>query len=50
MGDHREVVEGQWEDIAIAMIITNSEILRYSLPTGMSISRSEIFRGKKERS
>ena len=33
MGGHREVVEDQWKDIAIALIITNSEILRYSLPT-----------------
>ena len=36
---HREVVEGQWEAIAI----------KCTSPTAMSISRSEIFREKKRK-
>ena len=39
MGGHREVVEGQWEAIAI----------KCTSPTAMSISRSENLRKKKKK-
>ena len=39
-----------WYFILFFIYITNSVIFRCSLPTAMSISRSEILRRKKERS
>ena len=39
MGGHGEVVEGQWEAIAI----------KCTLPTAMSISRSEILRKQEHK-